>query len=104
MHKHERGMSFWPFVITLILLLVFVFMWFSQKSDTDEAVKARLVAESNSKARTEAATAWELYIERLAKVVGFQDQKTPIEVKDDKGTVVYTYTKPIPNVETIEKT
>jgi hypothetical protein len=37
MRHPERGMSMWPFVVALVLLLVFIFLWYSQKDETDKA-------------------------------------------------------------------
>ena len=67
MHKNERGMSFWPFVITLILLLVFVFMWFSTKSERDEALAAKAKAESTQRAGTDLTTGLSDYLDKLGK-------------------------------------
>src|SRR5438045_9651261 len=103
MHKHERGMSFWPFVITLILLLVFVFMWFSAKSDKEDALVAKAKAEDAATLTTDKFTQITDYLDKLGKVVGWQDVKTPIEVKDSKGAVVYKYDRAVPNVGEIEK-
>src|SRR5205085_2625472 len=37
MRTLNRGVSHWPFIITLVLLLVFIFLWYGQKSDADAA-------------------------------------------------------------------
>src|SRR5262245_48621204 len=102
MHKNERGMSFWHFVITLILLLVFVFMWFSASSERAAAVKVKATAEAKQRTTTDMTTALSDYLDKLGKVVGWQDTKTVIEVKDDKG-VATKYERAVPNIAEIEK-
>src|SRR5262245_25633423 len=45
----ERGMSFWPFAICLLGLLIFVFLWFGATSERDNALAQASRAESARK-------------------------------------------------------
>ena len=33
LHRTQRGSANWPFIITLILLLAFVYLWFDGQDD-----------------------------------------------------------------------
>jgi NAD-dependent DNA ligase len=46
----ERGMSFWPFAISLLLLIVLVIMWFSATSERDQWKASFDKAQTNQKA------------------------------------------------------
>ena len=46
MRHQERGMSMWPFVISLVLLLGFIFLWYDQKGEGD---KLRRLSEEQAK-------------------------------------------------------
>ncbi len=71
MRNQERGASIWPFVITLVLLLIAVFLWYGQMGDADKLTKqvADLKAE-NEKITAQASKAEE-HNEKVAEVVGF---------------------------------
>jgi BRCA1 C Terminus (BRCT) domain len=45
----ERGMSFWPFAISLLGLVVFIILWFSATSERDNANRSAATAENNRK-------------------------------------------------------
>ena len=61
----------WPFVVTLVLLLLFIVLWYGQKGDSDtlKAVNTKLAAEK-LQAETRAGVLLDRYGE-LSKVVGF---------------------------------
>lgn len=71
MRHPERGMSMWPFVITLVLLLMFIVLWYSQKGDTDalKLENTRVTAE-NAALQEQKAKILDSYAE-LSKVVGY---------------------------------
>lgn len=71
MRHQERGMSMWPFVIALVLLLVFVFLWYDQKSEVEKktADVERLVTEKAT-VTTQLSQA-ETYLDDVSKAVGF---------------------------------
>jgi hypothetical protein len=57
----ERGMSFWPFAVSLLLLIALVFMWFGASSERDQW-KARA-----DKATADAARAEQEKVEEIRK-------------------------------------
>ena len=71
MRHQERGMSMWPFVIALVLLLVFVFLWYDQKSEVEKKSEdvTRLVKEKEV-VTTQLSDA-ENYLDEVTKAVGF---------------------------------
>lgn len=67
----ERGMSFWPFVVSLLLLIVFVIMWFSATTERDEAKAKQAKAEAaEKKAQEDLQNANKNYI-NASTVVGY---------------------------------
>ena len=68
----ERGMSFWPFAITLLGLIVFVILWFSVMGERD---KFKLSADKAEQARLAAVAEKDAAINKLgavSKPLGFQ--------------------------------
>ena len=68
----ERGASIWPFLISLLLLLMFIFLWFDKKStnEKNEAEVTKLKGEID-KANAELGE-FALYAENVTAIVGFQ--------------------------------
>jgi hypothetical protein len=71
MRHPERGMSMWPFVVTLVLLLMFIVLWYSQKGDADQ-LKTRNaeLAKENVALQEQKSKVVDSYAE-LSKVVGY---------------------------------
>jgi len=67
----QRGSANWPFIITLVLLLVFAYMWFDEKDQREQAVQAKDKATVEAAGATEAATAFVNYANQLSKMVGY---------------------------------
>lgn len=86
----ERGASAWPFVITLLLLLVFVYMWFKTTDERDtalnDAASARKALQASK--NTQAATAQKFG--ELSKAVGFLNDT--IDPGDGSGAIQVTRT------------
>jgi len=74
MRNHERGASIWPFVITLVLLLIAVFLWYSGMGDNDKLTKQVADLRLDVEKITAQASKAEEHNERVAEVVGFQSQ------------------------------
>ncbi len=72
MRNQERGASFWPFVVSLVLLLVFVFLWYGQMGDNDKLTKQVADLKLDVEKITAQASKAEEHNERVAEVVGFQ--------------------------------
>ena len=71
----ERGMSYWPFVVTLVALLVMTYMWYeaSKNQDGDAQKVARLMA-SEAKAKEDLRLKDDL-IQRIGEVTGFANER-----------------------------
>jgi BRCA1-like protein len=65
----ERGMSFWPFVVSLLVLAVFVLMWFSVSGERDNAKR-------DAQAQKERAD--RLEAERKADIQKFQEASSQV--------------------------
>jgi hypothetical protein len=87
MRNSERAASIWPFVITLLLLLLFVFLWFSEKGDRETltAERDKFKAEFEKSAAIEGAL--KAHMDRTAAVVGFTKN---VEIKIPKGDQMET--------------
>ena len=67
----ERGMSYWPFVICLIALLVMTYMWYEASKDTD-GLRSDLSAANREKAElTTQLTSTRLTLDELQSFTGF---------------------------------
>ena len=67
----ERGSANWPFIITLILLLVFAYMWFDEKDQKEQAQVQTTEATDKAKAYEQAATQVANYAADLSQLVGW---------------------------------
>jgi hypothetical protein len=88
MRNSERAMSVWPFVITLLLLLLFVFLWFSEKGDRETITAQR--DEARQRVETIGAIEGKLkdQLTKTAEVVGFAKQITlTVDVGGKQETV-----------------
>lgn len=77
----ERGSANWPFIITLILLLVFAYMWFDEKDQREQAQIKETQATEKADAYEQAATLVANYAADLSQLVGWttdQDMKSLI--------------------------
>src|SRR5262245_3252553 len=87
MRKSERGMSSAPFIITLVLLLLFIFLWYDAKSDKDKALTKNAELEkaiNNPEPKSNEVeglnqhiAVLEKTIDDISRVVGFQNLKIP---------------------------
>lgn len=69
----ERGASAWPLVLSLVLLLVFVYMWYAETDKRDEALaKEKQAQEAELKAKNETNRALD-ELEALSRLVGYQE-------------------------------
>lgn len=83
----ERGMSFWPFAISLLLLIVLVIMWFSATSERDQWKASFEKAEKLRKdADTAQTTANANYI-AASNVVGYTGAGSTTSVDAVKAAV-----------------
>jgi hypothetical protein len=72
MHRaRERGMSFWPFLVTLILLLVLVVMWFSASGERDNALAQKKRAEESELAAKQETERMVRQLNAATGAVGF---------------------------------
>ncbi len=67
----ERGASIWPFVISLVLLLVFVFLWFDRKSEGEKADKRVVELQALVDAANAKVGELDAYATDLSDVVGW---------------------------------
>jgi hypothetical protein len=89
MRKSERGMSSAPFIVTLVLLLVFVFLWWDQKGEKDKTVEENTKLKAQIDSPPPAATpglnqhiaALEQLLNDITREVGFATLK--VEGKQD---------------------
>ena len=81
MPTSARGASHWPFIITLVLFLGCIFLWFDQKSETDAANKtiAELKRDING--------------DEKAAIVGLRQKLLTVEEWADKVTAVVGFQK-----------
>jgi hypothetical protein len=69
--RFERGSANWPFIITLILFLVFGYMWFTEKDDREKAEDQAAKAEKTAGATRNAFTMLLQYTTDLSQRVGW---------------------------------
>jgi hypothetical protein len=67
----ERGMSFWPFAVCLLGLLVFLLFWFSASTDRDNALAAAAKAQAAAKQAEEEKNAANTKLLAVSKSTGF---------------------------------
>ena len=68
----ERGMSFWPFAVCLLGLLIFVFLWFGATSERDNANTQLAKAQATAKEADKEKDAANSRLLAVSKLVGFQ--------------------------------
>ena len=71
MRHQERGLSVWPFVICLVLTLIFGFLWYSEKSDREKLAEQRTTALKEAADARAATATWEEYVAELTNIVGY---------------------------------
>lgn len=71
MRHQERGLSVWPFVICLVLTLIFGFLWYSEKSDREKLAEQRTAAVNDAAAARLETQAWADYAAAVTDVVGY---------------------------------
>lgn len=67
----ERGMSFWPFAVSLLGLIVFIILWFSAASERDNANAAAARAENQRQAAVKEKEETLSRLGAVSKEVGF---------------------------------
>lgn len=67
----ERGMSYWPFVIALIALLVMTYMWYEASKDTEDLKSNLRAAQTQATAKQEEVNSLKLKLDELQVDVGF---------------------------------
>src|SRR5262245_35775332 len=67
----ERGMSFWPFAVCLLGLLIFVFLWFGATSERDNANASLAKAQQAEKKSEEEKNLANSRLLTVSKLVGF---------------------------------
>jgi hypothetical protein len=77
MRNSERAASIWPFIITLLLLLVFVFLWFSEKGDRETAAAERDKAQADFARAGLVEAALRQQLDKTGQVVGFTYKTVP---------------------------
>ena len=68
----ERGASIWPFVISLVLLLVFVFLWFDRKGEAEKLDKTIIDLKADVEKANTKAGELENYAGELSDLVGWK--------------------------------
>jgi len=81
----ERGSANWPFIITLILLLVFAYMWFDERDQKEQALLKEDVSTAKAEAYEQAATAVSNYAAELSQLVGYLDRDMKSLIDDAGG-------------------
>lgn len=71
MRTSQRGASIWPFIISLLLLLMFVFLWFDRKSASEKADADVVKLKADVEKLNLDVGVRDDYLEKLAEVVGF---------------------------------
>jgi len=71
----ERGMSYWPFVVTLVALLFMSYMWYeaSKNQENDRSAVVRLTTEKQS--ADEALRAMKVRFQEVGAVTGFANDR-----------------------------
>ena len=87
-HLNERGSSQWPFVITLVILLVFVYMWFSEKDKRDVAETDRAKSQEEYANLSKATTDVLNYFRDVSAKVGWASKSLNDVVQDPNAKEV----------------
>ena len=81
----ERGSANWPFIITLILLLVFAYLWFDEKDQKEQAQTQTAEATDKAAAYEQAATTVANYAADLSQLIGYLDRDMKSLIQDPTG-------------------
>src|SRR5262245_9294671 len=68
----ERGMSMWPFVICLVLLLIFVFLWWSEKDNAETEAGKVATLQKEKEAINVNLGAYQKYVTEITLAVGYR--------------------------------
>lgn len=71
MRLSERGMSMWPFVISLVLALGFLFMWFGAKGDHEKATEEITKLKKEIEGKDAEISEYDKFAEAVTNAVGF---------------------------------
>lgn len=71
LHRTQRGSANWPFILSLLLLLVFVYLWFSQRDDLEAAQQAAEKASAERQTYQQVAQEVARYASDLSGLVGW---------------------------------
>ncbi|MCC7138553.1 MAG: hypothetical protein IT460_09030 [Planctomycetes bacterium] len=74
MRLSERGMSMWPFVICLVLLLAFVFLWFSEKGEHEKATEEVAKLKLDVVAKDTELSEYDKWVREITAAVGFSSK------------------------------
>ena len=72
--QSERGSANWPFIIALLLLLGFVYAWFTEKDQRQQAQEQAKTATMEATAATRVAQSYVDYARELSQEIGWNDQ------------------------------
>ena len=73
MRHTERGGANWPFIISLVLLLVFGFLWYDQKDQGDKTAEKLKAAQAEAAAAIAVTADREIRLDKISEVVGWRN-------------------------------
>lgn len=88
LHRIQRGSVHWPFIIALLLLLAFVYMWFAEKDQKDQALAQTAEAKAKEEKAIKVATDFVTYARDLSAVLGWQTKAAVDVVQDAEAKVI----------------
>lgn len=72
MRHQERGLSVWPFVICLVLTLIFGFLWYSEKTNGEKLAEQKAKAIADRQEMVDQVGKWSDWAASVSDVVGYQ--------------------------------
>ncbi len=81
-HQSQRGSANWPFIIALLLLLGFVYAWFQEKDQRQQAEETAKVATIDAAAANRVAQRYVDYAREMSQEIGWNDQIATDVTKD----------------------
>jgi hypothetical protein len=72
MRNLQRGMSFWPFIICLLLVLIMGFLWYDEKGQHEKTTEKLNTSQKDNTALQETIAKREQMLDDISGVVGFQ--------------------------------